>query len=190
VLVDAGLSAKETVRRLALVGEDAARLDDDLGLVFALHSARWDGETSFTRREAFHRAFARAAHERGWLRLWILEVDGTARAAWWGYRFAGVESYYQLGRDPAWERESVGFVLLVHSIREALADGAKEYRFGRGGEEYKYRFASDDPGLETAGLARTRLGEAALLSARAVPLVRGIRRRLRISRGAAALNRT
>src|SRR5919201_4597139 len=27
VLVDAGLSAKETVRRLALVGEDAAKLD-------------------------------------------------------------------------------------------------------------------------------------------------------------------
>src|ERR687891_2883148 len=27
VLVDAGLSAKETARRLALVGEDAARLD-------------------------------------------------------------------------------------------------------------------------------------------------------------------
>src|ERR671926_1127854 len=27
VLVDAGLSAKETVRRLALVGEDASRLD-------------------------------------------------------------------------------------------------------------------------------------------------------------------
>ncbi|HYE64204.1 MAG TPA: MBL fold metallo-hydrolase, partial [Pyrinomonadaceae bacterium] len=27
VLVDAGLSARETVRRLALVGEDAARLD-------------------------------------------------------------------------------------------------------------------------------------------------------------------
>jgi hypothetical protein len=40
-------------------------------------------------------------------------------------------------------------VLLIHSIRQALEDGLDEYRFLRGGEPFKYRFAANDPGLET-----------------------------------------
>ena len=53
-------------------------------------------------------------------------------------------------------------MLLVHSIREAVADGMREYRFLRGGEEYKYRFADEDPGLETIALSRSSVGRAAV----------------------------
>jgi len=141
---------------------DAATLDRDLELLFRLHRARWRRETGFTRHEAFHRAFARVALERGWLRLWIVEVDGVPVAAWHGFRYAGAESYYQAGRDPAWDRYSIGFLALLHSIRAALEDGATEYRFLRGGEEFKYRLATDDPGLVTVALGLTPLGRAAL----------------------------
>ena len=58
----------------------------------------------------------RHALERGWLRLWVLEADGKAVAAWYGFRFAQIDWYYQSGRDPDWERQSVGFVLLAHTI--------------------------------------------------------------------------
>jgi CelD/BcsL family acetyltransferase involved in cellulose biosynthesis len=134
---------------------DSSRLASDLDLLFALHRARWRDEASaFGRMEAFHREFAALAFDRGWLRLWFLEHDGTAVAAWYGFRYSGVEAYYQAGRDPAWERFGVGFVLLAHSIREAMADGMDEYRFGRGNEPYKHRFAASDPGLETVWLAR------------------------------------
>jgi len=44
-------------------------------------------------------------------------------AAWYGFRFAGIESYYQSGRDPDWDRHAVGAGILEHSIREAFADG-------------------------------------------------------------------
>src|SRR5205823_5632991 len=117
--------------------DDRARLDRDLDLLFALHRRRWrGGESEFTRREAFHREFATLAFERGWLRLWLLELNNAPAAAWYGLRFGGVDCYYQAGRDPAWDRAAVGFVLLAHSIREATADGIREYRFGRGDEKY------------------------------------------------------
>jgi CelD/BcsL family acetyltransferase involved in cellulose biosynthesis len=148
----------------------ADRLDGDLQTLSGLHEARWsdDGSGALSgRREEFHRDFARRALERGWLRLWVLEADGAPRAAWYGFRFAQTDMYYQSGRDPEWERESVGFVLLCHTIRQAFDDGMLEYRLLRGGEEYKGRFASDDPGLETLALPRGPLGRSALLAARA-----------------------
>jgi Acetyltransferase (GNAT) domain len=75
----------------------------------------------------------------------------------------------------------VGFVLLAHAVRQAAEDGMCEYRLLRGGEEYKYRFATADPGLETVGLARGPLAGAALpalaaLGAAPGPLGRAARR--------------
>lgn len=137
--------AHEVTFRLA----DARTLDRDLSTLFALHTARWRGPTSFRRFEAIQREFAGLAFARGWLRLWVLELDGRPVAAWHGFRFAGVESYYQSGRDPAWDHAAVGFVLLVHTLRAAAADGVEEYRFLRGGEPYKRRFADDDRPLVT-----------------------------------------
>jgi dTDP-4-amino-4,6-dideoxygalactose transaminase/CelD/BcsL family acetyltransferase involved in cellulose biosynthesis len=150
------------------LSDDPARLDDDLDTLFSLHGARWEGggEWFTSTSERFHREFAFCALERGWLRLWILEVDGAPVAAWYGFRFGDAESYYQAGRDPAWSDSSVGFVLLVHSIRAAREDGAAEYRFLQGGEDYKYRFTADDPGLEMIGLARSAAGAAAVGAAR------------------------
>ena len=142
---------------------DESTLERDLGSVFALHEARWEGpeSTSFSRAAAFHRDFADVALDRGWLRLWLAEVGGRPVAAWYGFRFAGAEWYYQAGRDPAWEREAIGFVLLAHTIRSALEDGMTEYRLLLGGESYKDRFASDDPGLETAVIGNRAVGRAA-----------------------------
>jgi CelD/BcsL family acetyltransferase involved in cellulose biosynthesis len=138
-----------------------SRLQDDLTLLFALHGARWGTRSAFSRFEPFHRDFAAVALERGWLRLWFLELDERPAAAWYGFRFAGVESYYQAGRDVALREESVGFVLLAHSIREAAEEGMHEYRLLRGAESFKLRFADGDPGLETFGLARGIRGRAA-----------------------------
>jgi len=97
-----------------------------------------------------------------------LELDGTPVAAWYGFRFAGNEFAYQSGRDPALDGRSVGFVLMVHSMREALHDGMREYRFLRGGEPYKRRFANEDRQLETIGMSRGLVGAAALRTAKAL----------------------
>jgi CelD/BcsL family acetyltransferase involved in cellulose biosynthesis len=147
------------------LSDDPGRLDRDLDVLFALHRARWQAEGSGAldgTREAFHRDFAAAALDRGWLRLWMAEVGDRPIAAWYGFRFGGAEWYYQFGRDPEWDRASIGVVLLAHTIREAIADDQREYKLLRGGEGYKDRFATADAGLETVALARGAAGRAAI----------------------------
>ena len=131
-----------------------------------------------TARAAFHQEFAGIALEHGWLRLWLAEIDGRTVAAWYGFRYGGAEWYYQSGRDPAFERHSLGLVLLAHTIREAMNDGVREYKLLRGGEAYKDRFATDDQGLQTVAVGRCVLGRAV---SRAVPAAARLRRRLRRS---------
>ncbi len=148
-------------------------LQDDLDVLFRLHRLRWGSASGkLQSRRSFHRGFARVALERGWLRLWTLELDDRAVAVWYGIRFAGLDTYYQSARDPSLERESIGLVLLAHSIREAHNDGSSEYRFGRGGEAYKYRLATRDDVLETFMLGKGMRGMTAMragLAARWLP---------------------
>jgi CelD/BcsL family acetyltransferase involved in cellulose biosynthesis len=137
---------------------DASSLPADLDTVFALHRARWEGKSSFVPGESFYRRFAAVALERGWLRLWILDVDDRPVAARFDFEYGGAYHAYNAGRDPAWNKAGVGLVLRAHTMREALAGGAAEYRFLRGGEAYKKRFLTEDAGLVTIARGRTWLG--------------------------------
>jgi CelD/BcsL family acetyltransferase involved in cellulose biosynthesis len=136
------------------LADDPGTLGRDLDLLFELHERRWGGRSSAfsPARRRFHHRFAARAQERGWLRLWVAELAARPVAAWYGFRFGGVEWYYQAGRDPAVDSTSVGFVLLAHTIREACADGMTEYRMLLGEEAYKARFADDETVLETRAL--------------------------------------
>jgi CelD/BcsL family acetyltransferase involved in cellulose biosynthesis len=159
--------------------EDAERLDADIDTLVRLHRSRWGEGSSFDRDRvlAFHRDFAGLALERGWLRLWTMTVDGEDAAAWYGFRFDGVEAFYQSGRDPRLDRFSVGFLMLMRTIRAAFDDGLERYSFLRGDEPYKDRLASRDDGLETQALGRGPLTSAGLaLGARAMrsPRLRGL----------------
>ncbi|MEP6811392.1 MAG: GNAT family N-acetyltransferase [Actinomycetota bacterium] len=155
------------------LASDADRLDRDLDVLFALHRDRWGPGSGFG-PEPLHREFARLALERGWLRLWVLELDGAPAAAWYGFRIGGVESYYQAGRDSRFDADSVGFVLLAHTVRAALEDGIEEYRFLRGPEAYKGRFANTDPGLESVAVAGSRLGAGVIEAGLAAKRVRTV----------------
>ena len=178
-LTERGRNFRQQVRRfprkLAELGRlsyrlasDPERLQLDLDTLFHLHRQRWGNvATPFLLAEPFHREFATQAFHEGWLRLWFLEIDGKPVAALHGFRFAGAESAYQAGRDPAFQRQPLGFVLLAHAVREALTDGMGEYRLLRGGAAYKERFATSDPGLETFGLPRGAPAQLMLAVARA-----------------------
>lgn len=177
--------SREHDLRYRLCG-DPRELAGDLDTLFDLHDARWqDASDAFdAQRRRFHHDFASLALQRGWLRLWGMDLDGRRVAAWYGFRFAGAEWYYQGGRDPAYERQAVGFVLLSHTVREAMGDGVGEYKLLRGGEEYKGRFANRDTGLETFVVGRGPVGAvsaAALGAAGAMPS--GARRRLQALAG-------
>jgi GT2 family glycosyltransferase/CelD/BcsL family acetyltransferase involved in cellulose biosynthesis len=178
--------ARRFPKRLAKLGpvsyrlaSDPEALDRDLDILFDLHRRRWEGvETPFLAAAGFHRDFAARAMERGWLRLWFLEVGGRAVAGLYGFRFNGVEALYQAGRDPAFAAHPLGFTLIAHAVEQALTDGMREYHLLRGGERYKARFANRERTLETIGAARgadARLLLAAASAARGRSL--GLRRR-------------
>jgi CelD/BcsL family acetyltransferase involved in cellulose biosynthesis len=152
------------------LAESPAQLGRDMDILFALHAARFGARSSILgdRTRAFHHDFAARALAAGWLRLWILELDGRPAAAWYGFRTSRREWYYQAGWDPAWARDGIGLVLLAHSVRAAMQDGMAEYRFLRGGEAFKARFGPREARLVTVGLATGAGGRALLAGARAI----------------------
>lgn len=144
---------------------DPEAFDADFDTLLRLHAARWGEEGSAFGTErvaAFHREFGAVALRQGWLRLWTMEVDGEAVAAWYGFRYGEVEAFYQSGRNPEFDRFSIGFLMLMQTIKAAFDDGLTRYSFLRGDEPYKDRLADADPGLETRALGRGALGKSAV----------------------------
>jgi CelD/BcsL family acetyltransferase involved in cellulose biosynthesis len=154
-----------------------------LDVLLALHGGRW-GEASDAFApplDRFHRGFAAAALARGWLRLWTLRVDGEPAAAWYGFRFGGADAFYQSGRDPRLDRLKVGGVLLARTIRATFDDGLREYRFLRGGEDYKRRWTDVDRPVLTLAASAGRAGRPVVAGAAAVagsPRLRAAARRI------------
>ncbi|QWC84968.1 GNAT family N-acetyltransferase [Nocardioidaceae bacterium] len=146
---------------------DVSTVHGDLDRLLELHEDRWEGETPLASEQlqAFLHDFVDVARERGWLRLTSLELDGTVRAAQLDFRYGDHESCYQVGRDPAYDEHSLGYVLMAHCMEAAVADGAREFRFLRGNESYKYRFATHHGDVHGLAVARTLRGKAAVKAA-------------------------
>jgi len=121
---------------------DGDRVDEGLGRLVALHEQRWNGRAGGgafrdpgVRR--LHRRFAAELAERGHLWLTTLDLDGEPAAAWYGFTCGDTVYFYQSGRDPTWERESVGTILMGAMIRRAMERGYRRFDFLRGEDAYK-----------------------------------------------------
>jgi len=149
--------------------ESAAELEADMSTFFDLHDRRFreDGGSSLSaeRARSFHRDFARAALEQGWLRLWFLELDGSPAAAWYGWRLGERYSYYNSGFDPAFSALSPGLVLISAVIESAFEEGAAEFDFLLGEESYKYRFAERERTVSDVTMARALPHPASVVTA-------------------------
>lgn len=142
--------------------DSAAELERDFETLLRLHRDRWGADSTFLQPAtvAFHRDLAEAMLAAGRLRLWTMTLDDQPVAAWYGFRHAGVESFYQSGRDRAFDHLSVGSMMLIKTIKAAFDDGLERYAFLRGDESYKDRFADLDRGLETRIHGEGPLGDA------------------------------
>jgi CelD/BcsL family acetyltransferase involved in cellulose biosynthesis len=169
------LRALERDRDVRFRETDPARLAGDLDTLLALHDRRRAelGGSSLAGEpaRALHREFAVAALERGWLRLWLLEVDGEPVAAWYGWSVGGRYAYYNAGFDPGFGDASVGLLLLARTVRAAAEEGAAEYDLLLGGEAFKYRFATGERWVESLVVTRR------LHPARALAITEGSLRR-------------
>jgi CelD/BcsL family acetyltransferase involved in cellulose biosynthesis len=135
-----------------------ATLERDLTEFFRLHELRWKGRGSALELEttrAILSDFARAAQRRGWLRLHLLEAEGSFVAAFFGWRLGDSFVSYQGGFDPAWSNKSVGMVLTSMTIRGAIEEGAAEFDFLLGTEAYKQSFTNASRAAENVVLVRS-----------------------------------
>jgi CelD/BcsL family acetyltransferase involved in cellulose biosynthesis len=124
---------------MAITDYDGDRFDEGWRRLVTLHEQRWNGAGALhhPREERLHRSFAAdlAAHQQLWLTT--LDLDGEPAAAWYGFACRDTVYFYQSGRDPRWERESVGLVLMGAMIRRAIERGYRRFDFLRGEEAYK-----------------------------------------------------
>jgi len=129
----------------------------------ALHQARWTsrgrpGVFSSPRFNAFHREVLARFHRRGWLMAGALKSGGRTVAANYSFRMGDTVFHYQSGVETPWSAKwSPGILLHGEVVKRAIAEGAKEYDFLRGPDEYKRRFTSLSRDLVSIEAARSSL---------------------------------
>jgi len=188
---------RQTVRRkerqlrrehaMRITDYDGDRVDVGLRHLMALHERRWeaDGGSGVFQDPSvrrLHHRFAAELAARGRLWLTTMDIAGEPVAAWYGFTWGETVYFYQSGRDPGWERESVGLVLMGTMIRRAIERGYKRFDFLRGADPYKRQWTSTQRtteeitifrrgfrgrvlrALDTAGALRARLRRAARAS--------------------------
>lgn len=157
------------------------RVDQGLDRLLSLHASRWQmsGEGGAFQEpsvQTLHRRFAAelAARDRLWLAT--LDIAGQPVAAWYGFTWGDTVYFYQSGRDPNWERESVGLVLMGTMIRRAIERGYRRFDFLRGDDPYKRQWTATQRLTQQITIFRRGLGGRAL---RALDAIGDLRARLR-----------
>lgn len=124
---------------VALTDYGEERFEEGWSHLVRLHADRWNGQGAFRdpHLERLQRAFAQEMAKRQRLWLSTLDVDGEPVAVWYGFASHDTVYFYQGGRAPRWERESVGLVLMGLMIRRAIEQGYKWFDLLRGEDGYK-----------------------------------------------------
>ncbi len=144
-------SARRAARIAALswqsvAAETCAPLLDAL---FSLHGARWralgeSGVLGDPYVQRFHRLAAPRLLSAGLLRLHALIIGEAIGAVYYGFCEGTRASYYLSGFDPRFAKLSLGNVVVLRAIEEAISEGAREFDFLRGREPYKYAWGARD----------------------------------------------
>ena len=127
------------LHRVTLTDYPEDRFDEGWGHLVRLHEERWLSAGAFRdpMALALQTAFAREMARQGHLWLVTLDLDGVPAAAWYGFEAGDTVYFYQSGRLPKWEGESVGLVLMGCMIRRAIERGFTWFDFLRGEDTYK-----------------------------------------------------
>ena len=128
---------------------DLDTLDSLIDDLFLLHEKRWrsrgeNGVCADPAVQGFHRDAARALARVEMLRLYRLRIGEQVAAVYYGFAHRMHSYAYLGGFDPELTRLSPGAQILHHAIIGAIAEGAREFHFLRGGENYKYAWGATD----------------------------------------------
>ena len=126
----------------------ASQRRDALAVLVALHHQRWRERGGSDGLQtpallAFHEDVSQRALDRGWLRLFVLSLQGEPAASVYGFRYRQGFAFYQAGFDPRFGKHSVGLIAMGLAIKSAIEEGADEYDLLHGNEPYKSHWAKE-----------------------------------------------
>lgn len=155
-----------------------------LGELFEYNRRRWNEagvKSSFDddRFVAFNEEIAPLALERGWLRLYRLEIDGEMVAVNYCLAYNGLLCGYQTTFNPDWGEYRPGTLIFVHVVKEAIREGLGAVDMLRaGGYDWKNTWQTDETFEHELLVGRGLRGRLWLLAARLTDLAQAAARRL------------
>ena len=135
---------------------NASNLDGNMDDFFdLLHHGREDKRSFFTpKRSRFFRTIAQQMAERGFLRLFFLDMDGEKAASAMCFDYGPVRLLYNSAFNPRFGYYSVGLLLKVFCLKDAIEKGMAYFDFLRGPESYKYHLGAKDRALHRIRIKR------------------------------------
>lgn len=164
---------------------DRARVTAMMAEAIAVSAASWKSATGTTLDQpgpgAFARRLGEVAHERGWLSLWLLRLDGIALATEVQLVHAGQVHALRSDFRTGHEEISPGSSLNRAVLEGLFGRGYERYWMGPGHNAYKFRWAEDTRPLNHVTVyAPTPAGRMLAVWELALkPLARRLRDRLR-----------
>ncbi|HMJ02446.1 MAG TPA: GNAT family N-acetyltransferase [Conexibacter sp.] len=130
------------------VTTDRAALEDDFDAFLRVEASGWKGQrgtaiASDPRTLGLYYGFAQAAADRGWLRLYLLELDGQALAADLGCAIGDTGFLVKTGFDMDAAHYSPGLVLRGDVLQASIDEGLRGYDFLGGPDAYKLRWCDE-----------------------------------------------
>jgi len=120
-------------------------LDSCLQSFFDLHQKRWvsqgePGSFASQARRQFYQEISRLFLERGWLQLWMLELDGVNVGAEYDFLWKDTVYCLQGGFDTAMASGHIGYALRGYVLQRLVETGVAHYDFLAGRQSYKGRW--------------------------------------------------
>jgi len=145
---------------------------------FEQHVERWKGTSSPSLFEnpvqrGFYRTLTSELSESGSLRYTEIRFNDELAAAHFGFLMNGAFIWYKPSFNPTMADLSPGVVLMRRLLLLAMEEGAKEFDFTIGDEDFKRRYATEERIVHDIHITRSRL-EASLLRAK-IKLRKGAR---------------
>ncbi len=111
-----------------------------------MEASGWKGQEgtaiiSNAASETLYRGFAREASQQGWLRLYLLELDGRVIAGQLATSLGGEMFLLKTGFDEARATLSPGFLLTAEVISHAIAEGLRGVDMQGRADDYKMIWA-------------------------------------------------
>ena len=127
---------------IVIVVGDADNSEGLLNELIRLHSQRWNdsgrpGAFADRRVREFHAAALPGLIAANLVRLYALMIGDAVAEVYYGFLHRGRAYAYLQGYDVAFADESPGLIVVGYAIEEAIREGAREFHFLRGDEQYK-----------------------------------------------------